>query len=128
MLKKAVPFAIAMLLMGGPFISVAAADRPQASEVRRGEFNPFSVRPSVRPTLRFFSFSWFGGRTAVNPSLVQPARPQRSSLASPPVSDPPLGSAIQAADEEEPTPPTSTIHGEEPPVRSPFRPAPRGPF
>ena len=132
MLKKISTFAIALLLMGGLTIP-AAADGLPTREARRSVFNPFSVRPSVRPVVRFSPFSWIGGRPTGNPESTQttPLRPAPREEV--PAIAPQPGSALEAADEEsleedDQPAPISSMGGDEPPVRSPFRPPLRGPF
>lgn len=104
------------LLSGGLAQQAIAAERSGFPGVRRGFFNPFSVRPSVRPSVRISPFALFRDTT----SDRVPVATTREPLAAPT-----LQPAIEGDDE---VAPTSSADGIDPPVRSPYRPALRGPF
>jgi hypothetical protein len=125
MQKSVLILAIALMLLGGVAEQAFAAGRPGFSGSRRGLFNPFSVRPSVRPEGRINPFGLFGGSVVENnagevnlPPTSTPAPPEVLPAAS-------LQAPIEGDDEVSPS---SSASGYRPPVRSPYRPAPRGPF
>jgi hypothetical protein len=118
MQKPVLTLAIALMLLGGIAEQASAAGRPGFSGSRRGLFNPFSVRPSVRPEGRINPFGLFGGGatdTNAGEVALPPAAPE--------------GAALQPAVEgDDEVSPSSSASGFRPPIRSPYRPAPRGPF
>lgn len=121
MQKIVLTLAVALMLTGGIAEVASAAGRPGFSTSRRGLFNPFSVRPSVRPEGRINPFGLFGGGGTDTSGVV--SLPNSAPEVLP-------GAALQPAVEgdDEPAPSSSASPGFRPPVRSPFRPAPRGPF
>lgn len=123
MVKQAGTIILLLSLLGALAIPVEAADPSSSRELRRGVFNPFAIRPTIR-TGRFFPLSWFGGAPAE--TKVQQDSPVVGGGL--PTLEPTPAPAIQSTGNEGGAAMNSAICDDDAPVRSPFRPAPRGAF